>query len=61
MMDDEILEFTEMLKVFAERASVEELNYIRRESTRQYNKSYVAYKAKELGVDLDYYMSEFHL
>ena len=61
MMDDEIQEFTEMLKVFAERASVEELNYIRRESTRHYYKSYAAHIAKELGVDLDYYMSEFQI
>ena len=59
MTDEEIEEFIKTFKSFMDHASVEELNYLRRESTRKYNQSYYAYKAKKLGVDIDYYMSEF--
>lgn len=48
-----------LLQDFMHRAEVEELNYIRREANRQYQKSYYSYKAKELGITLDYYISEF--
>ena len=42
-----------------QRAEVEELNYIRREAHRQYQKSYYLHKASELGITLDYYIAEF--
>ena len=59
MTDDEIATFISLLQDFMHRAEVEELNYIRREANRQYQKSYYSYKAKELGITLDYYISEF--
>ena len=42
-----------------QHAEVEELNYIRREAHRQYQKSYYLHKATELGITLDYYIAEF--
>ena len=59
MSEEELEQFEKALETFMEYASVEELNYLRRESTRKYNQSYYKHKAKELGVDIDYYMKEF--
>ncbi len=59
MSEEELEQFEKSLQSFLQHASVEELNYLRRESTRKYNHSYYKHKAKKLGVDLDYYMKEF--
>ena len=59
MSEEELEQFEKALETFMEYASVEELNYLRRESTRKYYQSYYHYKAEELKVDIDYYMSEF--
>ncbi len=59
MSEEELEQFEKSLQSFLQHANVEELNYLRRESTRKYNQSYYSHKAKELGVDLDYYMKEF--
>ena len=59
MSEEELEQFEKSLQSFLQHANVEELNYLRRESTRKYNQSYYAYKAKKLGVDIDYYMNEF--
>ena len=44
-----------------EHASVEELAYIKRETTRKCNETYYKRRAKEMQVDYDYYMKEFVL
>ena len=59
MTDDEIEQFIILLKSFMDHASVEELNYLQRESKRKYNLAYNTYKANELGVSVEYYMAEF--
>ena len=59
MSEEELEQFEKSLQSFLQHANVEELNYLRRESTRKYNQSYYQHKAKELKVDLDYYMKEF--
>jgi len=59
MSEEELEQFEKSLESFLQHANVEELNYLRRESTRKYNQSYHQHKAKELGVELDYYMKEF--
>ena len=59
MEPKEIDQFIKTLHSWCEHAAVEELNYLRRESLRLYNKRYHEYKAKEIGVQLDYYMKEF--
>ena len=42
-----------------ERASVSELNYLRRESNRKYRQMYYINQAKQNNVSLDYYIAEF--
>ena len=59
MSEEELEQFEKSLQSFLQHANVEELNYLRRESTRKYNQSYYAHKAKKLGVGIDYYMKEF--
>ena len=59
MSEEELNQFEKALETFMEYASVEELNYLRRESTRKYNQSYYQSKADELKVSIDYYMKEF--
>ena len=61
MSDAEIDQFIIAFKSFMEHASVEELNYLQREAKRKYNLAYNTYKANELGVTMDYYMSEFNI
>ena len=61
MSDVEIEQFIIAFKSFMEHASVEELNYLQREAKRKYNLAYHTYKAHELGVTMDYYMSEFNV
>ena len=39
MSEEELEQFEKALETFMEYASVEELNYLRRESTRKYNQS----------------------
>ena len=59
MDTNEIKQFEQLLKTYMERADVEMLNYMRRESTRQYNKSYHQSQADKYNVSLDYYLQEF--
>ena len=59
MDTNEIKRFEQLLQTYMERADVEMLNYFRRESTRQYNKSYHQLQADKLNVSLDYYLQEF--
>ena len=59
MTDDEIANLISLFQEFMQRAEVEELNYIRREAHRLYQKSYYLHKATELGITLDYYIAEF--
>jgi len=40
-------------------ADVEVQNYVRREASRAYTKSYFETKAAELEITVDYYMQEF--
>tara|TARA_B100001996_G_scaffold357162_1_gene320944 strand:- start:1182 stop:1367 length:186 start_codon:yes stop_codon:yes gene_type:complete len=61
MSEPEIEQFVILFKSFMEHASVEELNYLQREAKRKYNLAYNTYKANELGVTMDYYMSEFNI
>lgn len=42
-----------------DHASVEELAYMRRETTRKCNETYFKRRAKEVNVEFDYYMKEF--
>ena len=42
-----------------DHASVEELAYMRRETTRKCNENYYKRRAKEMNVNFDYYMKEF--
>ena len=59
MSDDEIKTFITTFKSYMERASVSELNYLRRESNRKYREMYYQSQAKKHNVSLDYYISEF--
>ena len=59
LSDEEIKTFITTFKSYIERASVSELNYLRRESNRKYRQMYYQNESKKLGVSLDYYISEF--
>ena len=59
LSNEEIETFITTFKSYMERASVSELNYIRRESNRKYRQMYYTDQAKNLNVSLDYYISEF--
>ena len=59
LTDDEINSFITTFKSYMERASVSELNYLRRESNRKYRQMYYINQAKQHNVSLDYYISEF--
>ena len=59
MSDDEIKTFITTFKQFMNHADVEEMNYLRRESTRKYKQLYYKNQAKKLGVSYDYFISEF--
>ena len=59
LTDDEINSFITTFKLYMERASVSELNYLRRESNRKYRQMYYINQAKQHNVSLDYYISEF--
>ncbi len=61
MSDSEIQEFIKTFKSFMDHASVEELAYLRRETTRKCNETYFKRRAKEQNVSYDYYMKEFVL
>tara|TARA_B100000131_G_C17996835_1_gene564861 strand:+ start:216 stop:401 length:186 start_codon:yes stop_codon:yes gene_type:complete len=61
MSDAEIEEFIKTFKSFMDHASVEELAYMRRETTRKCNETYYKRRAKEVNVNYDYYLSEFLL
>ena len=59
MSDDEIKTFITTFKSFMQHADVEEMNFLRRESTRKYKQLYYQSQAKKHNVSLDYYISEF--
>ena len=59
MNDDDIKQFIECFETFMDRADVEILNYMRRETHRKYQQSYYEHKAAELNVAVDYYIQEF--
>ena len=59
MSDDEIKTFITTFKSFMKHADVEEMNYLRRESTRKNKQLYYKNQAKQLGVSYDYFISEF--
>ena len=59
MSDSEIEDFIKTFKSFMDHASVEELAYMRRETTRKCNETYFKRRAKEVNVEFDYYMKEF--
>ena len=59
MTDEEIEEFIKTFKSFMDHASIEELAYMRRETTRKCNETYYKRRAKELNVAFDYYLKEF--
>ena len=59
LSNEEIETFITTFKSYMERASVSELNYIRRESNRKYRQMYYINQAKKQNVSLDYYISEF--
>ena len=59
LSNEEIETFINCFKDFIQRAEVEELNYLRRESQRKYRQMYYQNESKRLGVSLDYYISEF--
>ena len=59
MKDQEIEMFMKAFDDFMENASVEEKNYVRREASREYTKSFFEKKSAELEVTVDYYMQEF--
>ena len=53
MSDEEIKTFITTLKSFMQHADVEEMNYLRRESTRKYNQLYYHGQAKNHNVSVD--------
>ena len=59
MSDEEIKTFITTLKSFMQHADGEEMNYLRRESTRKYKQLYYQSQAKKHNVSYDYYLSEF--
>ena len=59
MSDEEIKTFITTFKSFMQHADVEEMNYLRRESTRKYKQLYYQSQAKKHNVSYDYYLSEF--
>ena len=59
MSDEENKTFITTFKTFMQHADVEEMNYLRRESTRKYKQLYYKNQAKQLGVSYDYFISEF--
>tara|TARA_B100001250_G_scaffold70197_1_gene56574 strand:+ start:216 stop:401 length:186 start_codon:yes stop_codon:yes gene_type:complete len=59
MTDEEIEEFIKTFKSFMDHASIEELAYMKRETTRKCNETYYKRRAKEMNVEFDYYMKEF--
>lgn len=60
MMNEQDIEmFMKAFDDFMKHASVEEKNYVRRESSREYTKAFFEKKAAELEVTVDYYMQEF--
>ena len=59
MSDDDIKTFITTLKSFMQHADVEEMNYLRRESTRKYKQLYYQSQAKKHNVSYDYYLHEF--
>ena len=59
MSDEEIKTFITTFKSFMQHADVEEMNYLRRESTRKYKQLYYQNQAKKHNVSYDYYLSEF--
>ena len=59
LSNEEIETFITTFKSYMERASVSELNYLRRESNRKYRQMYYINQAKQHNVSLDYYISEF--
>ena len=59
MSDEEIKTFITTFKSFMQHADVEEMNYLRRESTRKYKQLYYQNQAKKHNVSYDYYISEF--
>ena len=59
LSNEEIETFINSFKTFISRAEVEELNYLRRESSRKYRQMYYLNESKRLGITLDYYLSEF--
>ena len=58
MSDSEIEEFIKTFKSFMDHASIEELAYMRRETTRKFNETYYNRRAKEMLVTYDYYMRD---
>ena len=59
LSNEEIETFINSFKTFISRAEVEEVNYLRRESSRKYRQMYYLNESKRLGITLDYYISEF--
>ena len=59
MSDDEIKTFITTFKSFMQHADVEEMNFLRRESTRKYKQLYYQSQAKKHNVSYDYYLHEF--
>ena len=59
LSDKEIETFINCFKQFINRAEVEHLNLIQRESGRKYRQMYYTNEAKKHQVSLDYYLSEF--
>ena len=59
LSNEEIETFINCFKDFIQRAEVEELNYLRRESQRKYRQMNYTNQAKKHNVSLDYYISEF--
>lgn len=59
MSDEDIKQFITAFEDFMKHADVEMQNYVRRESARQYTKSYFERQAAEMNVSVDYYIHEF--
>ena len=59
MNDEDVKQFITAFEDFMKHSDVEMQNYIRRESARQYTKSFFEKQAAEMGVPVDYYISEF--
>jgi len=59
MNDEDVKQFITAFEDFMKHADVEVQNYLRREASRAYTKSYFEKKAAELEVTVDYYISEF--